>query len=72
MNCIPKFGHKTFGVHFIFWDGFKFFWNADPDRGFAPIAGESRIGADFFVLAVWGGTGLRVRIGADRRFAGAD
>ena len=37
-----------------FLDGFKFFWNADSDRGFAPMAGELRIGADFFYFFGFG------------------
>ena len=38
-----------------FLDGIRFFLNADSDRGFAPMAGESRIGADFFWI--WDGAG---------------
>ena len=49
------------------------FSNADSDRGFAPMAGESRIGADFFVFesAFWRDTisPVVVRMGGERRFA---
>ena len=46
-----------------FLDGIRFFLNADSDRGFAPMAGESRIGADFFLDLGW--CRLAVRMGAD-------
>ena len=49
--------------------GFDFFSNADPDWGFAPIAGGVRISADFFIFLIWFGSGLRVRMGGERRFA---
>ena len=45
------------------------FLNADPDRGFAPMAGELRIGADFFIFLDLGWCGLAVRMGGERRFA---
>ena len=45
-----------YGRYFLwFLDGIRFFLNADSDRGFAPMAGESRIGADFFWI--WDGAG---------------
>ena len=52
-----------------FLDGFRFFWNADPARGFAPSSGGVRMGADFFVFWIWGGVGLVMRMGGERRFA---
>ena len=39
------------GSLFFGWGG-NFFSNADPGRGFAPIAGTSRIGADFLLFVL--------------------
>ena len=47
-----------------FLDGFRFFWNADPARGFAPSSGEVRMGADFFCFLDLGWRGVK---GADGR-----
>ena len=44
--------------------GFDFFSNADPDRGFAPIAGGVRMSADFFIFFDLGWFGVK---GADGR-----
>ena len=55
-----------------FLDGVRFFLNADPDRGFAPIAGGGADWCGFFLfLAVggWSAWSLLVRMGAERRFA---
>ena len=49
-----------YGRYFLwFLDGIRFFLNADSDRGFAPIAGELRIGADFFIFLDLGWCGVR-------------
>ena len=48
--------------------GFNFLGNADPDRGKPRLPGV-RIGADFFVFWIWGGVGLVMRMGGERRFA---
>ena len=53
----------------LFFGWVLIFSNADPDRGFAPIAGEVRMSADFFIFLIWIGSGLRVRMGGERRFA---
>ena len=48
-NALQKFCVQLLGCS-SFLDGFKIFGNADSYRGFAPMAGESRIGADFFIF----------------------
>ena len=45
------------------------FENAVPARCFAPSSVEVRMGADFFVLGIWGGGGFVVRMGGERRVA---